>query len=112
LGGWSERIYLKPGVKILPLASNVTPDSWIGAGCGLPTAVHAIELARIKLGDRVLIQGSGPVGLSACALAVLSGAGWVGVIGAPALRLAAASRFGADVTIDVTETTRVERLST
>src|SRR5437588_4263666 len=52
LGGWSERIYLKPGVKILRLATNVSPDAWIGAGCGLPTAMHAVELAQIKLGDR------------------------------------------------------------
>jgi L-iditol 2-dehydrogenase len=109
LGGWSERIYLKPGVLILPLARNVTPDAWIGGGCGLPTAAHAIELAQIRLGDRVLIQGSGPVGLSACALALLSGAGWVGVIGAPALRLEAAKRFGVDWTLDVSRTTPGER---
>jgi L-iditol 2-dehydrogenase len=110
LGGWSERIVLKPGVRVLRLAPGVTPDAWIGGGCGLPTAVHAIELAQIRLADRVLVQGSGPVGLSACALAALSGAGWVGVIGAPALRLDAARRFGADWTMDVRETTPDERL--
>ena len=109
LGGWSERIYLKPGVQILPLAPNVSPDAWIGGGCGLPTAVHAVELAQVRLADRVLIQGSGPVGLSACALARLSGAAWVGVIGGPARRLQAAKRFGADWTLDVTETTPEER---
>lgn len=109
-GGWAERIYLRPGTLILPLADGVTAEQWIGGGCGMPTAVHAIELARIQLGDRVLVQGSGPVGLSAAALARLSGAGWVGVIGAPELRLNAARQFGADWTIDVTATTRDERL--
>ena len=109
-GGWAERIYLRPGTRIIRLANGVTPDAWIGAGCGLPTAVHAVELARIGLGDRVLIQGSGPVGLSACALALLSGAGWVGVVGAPELRLLAARNFGADWTMDVTLTTEAERL--
>ena len=109
-GGWSEFIYLRPGTKIVRLTPRVSPDAWIGAGCGLPTAVHAIELAKIKLGDRVLIQGSGPVGLSAAALALLSGAGWVGVIGAPEGRLNAAKRIGADWTCDVTTTTREERL--
>ncbi len=110
-GGWSERIYLRPGTRIIPLAAGVSPDTWIGAGCGLPTAVHAIELARIQLGDRVLIQGSGPVGLSCTALATLSGAGWVGTIGAPEIRLHAAKRMGADWTIDVTATTSEERRS-
>jgi threonine dehydrogenase-like Zn-dependent dehydrogenase len=109
-GGWAENIYLRPGTQILTLPSAVSPDQWIGGGCGLPTATHAIELAQIKLADRVLIQGSGPVGLSACALALLSGAGWVGVIGAPELRLEAARRFGADWTMDVTATTPEERL--
>jgi L-iditol 2-dehydrogenase len=109
-GGWSEVIYLRPDTQILTLPAGVSPDQWIGGGCGLPTATHAVELAQIKLGDRVLIQGSGPVGLSACALALLSGAGWVGVIGAPDLRLAAARRFGADWTMDVTTTTPEERL--
>ncbi len=108
-GGWSEYMILRAGTLILPLAPKVTPDIWIGAGCGLPTAMHAIELASIRIGDRVLIQGSGPVGLSACALALLSGAGWVGVIGAPAERLAEAQRMGADFTIDVTATTPQER---
>jgi L-iditol 2-dehydrogenase len=109
-GGWAERIYLRPQTRIIRLAPNVSPDAWIGAGCGLPTAGHAVELARIGLGDRVLVQGSGPVGLSACALALLSGAGWVGVIGAPELRLRAARDFGADWTRDVTATTAEERL--
>jgi L-iditol 2-dehydrogenase len=109
-GGWSEYIYLKPGTKIIPLPAQVSPDAWIGGGCGLPTAIHAVELAQIKLGDRVLIQGSGPVGLSACALALLSGAGWVGVLGSPETRLAAARSFGADFTLDVLATTPEERL--
>jgi L-iditol 2-dehydrogenase len=41
---------------------------------------------------------------------MLSGAGWVGVIGAPANRLAAARSMGADWTIDVTQTTQEQRL--
>ena len=109
-GGWSEYLYLRPGTKIIPLEKNVTPEAFIGAGCGLPTAVHAIELAKIQLGDRVLIQGSGPVGLSACALALLSGAGWVGVIGAPEIRLEAAEKFGADWTMNVLDSNEEQRL--
>lgn len=108
-GGWSEYIYLRPGTKPIKLADGVSTDAWIGGGCGLPTAVHAVTLARIQLGDRVLVQGSGPVGLSVAALAMLSGAGWVGVLGAPAQRLAVAKRMGADWTCDVFETTSDER---
>ncbi len=108
-GGWAEYISLRPGTKLIKLADGVSTDAWIGGGCGLPTAVHAVTLARIQLGDRVLVQGSGPVGLSVTALAMLSGASWVGVLGAPAQRLEAAKRMGADWTCDVFETTPEER---
>jgi L-iditol 2-dehydrogenase len=101
LGGWSERIYLKPGVHIVRLPSAVTPELWIAAGCGLPTALHAVDLARIRIGDCVLIQGAGPVGLSACALAHASGAAWVGVVDGVALRRHAALCMGADQTFDL-----------
>jgi threonine dehydrogenase-like Zn-dependent dehydrogenase len=106
LGGWSEMIYLKPGVKVLPLPESVPPERFIGAGCGLPTAMHAIERAEIMLGDTVVVQGSGPVGLSVAILAQLSGATTVVVIGGGQGRLEEAQRIGADVTLDI------ERLST
>ena len=43
LGGWSEAIYLKPGVRLLRLPEGVAPETYIAGGCGLPTAFHAIE---------------------------------------------------------------------
>ncbi len=35
LGGWAERIYLKPGVRALKLPEQLTADDVIGGGCGL-----------------------------------------------------------------------------
>ncbi len=99
MGGWSERIYLRPGVKIVRLRGGVTPEQWIAGGCGLPTALHAVDLAQIELGDRVVVQGAGPVGLSACALAAASGAAWVGVVDGVPRRLQAAKKMGADALI-------------
>jgi threonine dehydrogenase-like Zn-dependent dehydrogenase len=110
LGGWAQAIYLKPGVKTLRLPPNLPPERFIAAGCGLPTSVHAIERAEIKLGDNVVIQGSGPVGLNAVALAQLQGAGQVIVVGAPALRLAMATAMGADEIVDITEVAPAERV--
>jgi len=110
LGGWSEAIYLKPGVKTLRLPANLPPERFIAAGCGLPTSVHAIERAEIRLGDNVVIQGSGPVGLNAAILAQLQGAGQVIVVGAPAQRLEVARAFGADETVDITEHDPGERI--
>jgi L-iditol 2-dehydrogenase len=96
LGGWSERIELKPGVKIVPLRGGVTPDTWIAAGCALPTALHAVDLGMVRLADRVVVQGAGPVGLNAAALCLASGAAWVGVCDAVPARRDAALTLGAD----------------
>ncbi len=101
LGGWSEAIYLKPGVKVIKLPQELTPERYIAAGCGLPTAIHALERAEVRLGDSVVVQGSGPVGLNVAIMAQLSGATQVIAVGAPEARLEIASAVGADHTIDI-----------
>jgi L-iditol 2-dehydrogenase len=103
LGGWARRIELKPGVRMVPLPEGVDVLEFMGGGCGLPTGFHAVERAGIALGDTVAIQGSGPVGLNAAIFAALAGALRVFVIGAPAARLLAARRLGAEDVLDVTE---------
>ncbi|MEU6646529.1 zinc-binding dehydrogenase [Saccharomonospora sp. NPDC046836] len=109
LGGWAEYIELRPGVHLLPLPEGLDWRAFLATGCGMPTALHAATLAEIQFGDTVVVQGSGPVGLCATVLAQLRGAGKVIVIGGPSARLAAASAFGADVVIDIAETTADER---
>jgi L-iditol 2-dehydrogenase len=111
LGGWSEYVYLKPGVRIVRVPESLAPDVVIGGGCGLPTALHAVERSDILLGQTVLVQGTGPVGLSAIALARLRGAYRVIAIGAPSQRLEAARRMGADLILDVDATTTEDRRS-
>jgi L-iditol 2-dehydrogenase len=111
LGGWSERIEIRPGVRLLPLPEGVDAADFMGGGCGLPTGFHAVERAGIALGDTVVVQGSGPVGLNALVFASLAGALRVLVIGAPAARLAEARRLGAEDVLDVSATTPEERLA-
>jgi L-iditol 2-dehydrogenase len=109
MGGWSEKVHLRPGVRIARLPRGVTPEALMGGGCGLFTALHAVDRADIRLAQSVLVQGTGPVGLSCVALARLSGAGAIIAIGAPEERLRAARRMGADLTLDVETTSPDER---
>jgi threonine dehydrogenase-like Zn-dependent dehydrogenase len=109
-GGWSQAIYLEPGVGVARLPASVSFDDYIGGGCGLITAVHILERAALRPGDSVLVQGTGAVGLSAIALARLSGASTVYAIGAPAARLALAKEMGADQVFDVEATSPEHRL--
>ncbi len=108
-GGWAEAIYLEPGVIAAPLPAGVSPEAYIGGGCGLITAVHAVERAGVRLADVVVVQGVGAVGLSCVALAKLSGAATVIAIGAPGARLALAQRMGADIVLDLEATSLDER---
>jgi threonine dehydrogenase-like Zn-dependent dehydrogenase len=75
----------------------------MGGGCGLPTGFHAVERAGIAMGDTVVVQGSGPVGLNATIFAQLAGALRVLVVGAPGKRLEAARRLGAEDTLNIGE---------
>ena len=109
-GGWSQGIYLEPGVGLARLPESVGFDDYIGGGCGLLTAVHILERAALRPGDAVLVQGTGAVGLSTIALARLSGASTLIAIGAPEDRLHMARRMGADLVFDVTTTTAQQRL--
>jgi L-iditol 2-dehydrogenase len=95
LGGWSQAIWMKPGVKMIRLPDTLAPETFIGGGCGLVTAVHAVERGELRLGQSVAVLGVGPVGQSAVALAALSGAVEVIAVGDPAERLAFARRMGA-----------------
>jgi len=103
-GGWSERMVLRPGTHILPLPRNVPAARWIAAGCGLPTATHAIELAKVTIASRVLILGAGPVGLAAAALALAQGAHWVAVVDPVEQRRNSALSMGADAAFSPTGT--------
>jgi threonine dehydrogenase-like Zn-dependent dehydrogenase len=112
LGGWSEMIWMKPGVKIIPLPEGLEPETFIGGGCGLVTALHAVDMAHIRLGESVAVLGVGPVGQSIVAFASLSGAGEVIAIGAPPDRIDFAARMGATtgMTLDVPAVERLSRV--
>jgi len=110
LGGWAEAIWMRPGVHMLRLPEGLDAETFIGGGCGLVTAMHAVERAGLRLGQSAVILGAGPVGQSAIALAALGGADPVIAIGAPAPRLEFARLMGATNVIDL-EVPHAERVA-
>jgi L-iditol 2-dehydrogenase len=110
LGGWSEAIYMKPGVKMIHIPKELDPKTFIGGGCGLVTALHAVDLAGVRLAESVAVLGVGPVGQSAVALAAVSGAGEIVAVDGVQDRLDFAKRMGATQTVSL-KTPREERLS-
>jgi threonine dehydrogenase-like Zn-dependent dehydrogenase len=103
LGGYAEFHYLRRGSNIFKIPADLSTESVIGAGCALITAIHGVERTGINWQDIVVVQGAGPVGISALAVAKSAGASKVIVLGAPAARLEMAKRFGADDVINIDE---------
>jgi L-iditol 2-dehydrogenase len=65
--------------------------------------LYSLHRIGVWLGDTVLIQGAGGLGLCAAAVAKEMGAGQVVVVDRIAARLSLAREFGADATIDLSE---------
>ena len=63
-------------LEVARIAPPLDAQDVIGKGCGLFTGFAVVERAGVRVGDTVVIQGSGPLGLSAAAFASLSGADW------------------------------------
>lgn len=94
-GSWADYIYLRPGTTVVRLPDGTDPLAAMSLACAGPTMIRALMDRRpVRLGELVVVQGSGPVGLAAAALAHISGAAKVILVGGPSQRLALAAELG------------------
>ncbi len=108
-GGWAEAEYLDldmlPGTKIYRLPDDM--PLWLGTLAEpLTSSIRALKRAQeigfLKVGDTVVIQGSGPIGVLTIVAAKEMGAGRVVMVGAPEEpRLRVSRAFGAEATVDI-----------
>jgi len=88
LGSCAEYMYVPPPCLIIKVPDEVSSASAAASACAYRTVMHGFErLGAIKSNETVVIQGSGPLGNFATAVAKDHGAKKVLVIGAPAARL-------------------------
>jgi threonine dehydrogenase-like Zn-dependent dehydrogenase len=98
-GGFGDYIYLTDATTCF-IKTSAPPESAVLIE-PFTVGVHAVLRGNVQLGDTVIVQGSGAIGLLAAAAARLAGAAKVIVVGGPARRLELALRLGADVTVDI-----------
>ena len=112
LGGYSQYMHLLARTNVLVVPEGIDPALLVPASCSGATAAHAVEACRIRPGDTVVIQGPGPLGLFALALARERGAGQMIMVGTRrnAWKLETALRFGADHLIYLEDGDERERL--
>lgn len=97
LGSCSEYMYVPPECQIIRVPDEVSSASAAAAACAYRTVMHGFDrLGAVKSTETIVIQGSGPLGNFATAVARDVGAKQVLTIGAPANRLEVTKRMGAD----------------
>ena len=110
-GGLAEYIYLKPGTGIFKIPEELSDEEVVPVNCALATIVNGLETIEIQLGDNVVVQGAGMLGINAAALLRERGAGKIISLDKDKKRLELAMEFGADEIIDVNQKNPVEVLS-
>lgn len=101
-GSYADYAWLPNGLAFYRLPDHANVDAVIALGCALPTALRGFErCGPVRLGDTVVVQGAGPVGLSAVLVAKLSGASQIIVIDQFENRLGIAKALGATATVSL-----------
>lgn len=106
-GGFADYIYLWHPETVI-LRTDLPPEIAVLIE-PFTIGVHAAMRAGTQLGDTVVVQGTGAIGLFALICAKASGAARLIAIGGPKGRLALARRAGADVVIDIAEVSDLEK---
>src|SRR3982751_384170 len=102
-GAFGDYYYVRPGAAIFRVPDELSDTMVAGVNCALSQVVGGMQLAGVRLGDSVVIQGAGGLGVYATAVAKQMGAGKVIVIDSIRERLELARGFGADEVIAIDE---------
>lgn len=108
-GAYGEYYYLRKGQTVCKVPAEISDNEVSPVNCALCQALYGLDQIGIRLGDTIVIQGAGGLGLYASALARDMGAAQVIVFDKRAARLALAKEFGATHTVNIDETSEKDR---
>ena len=107
-GAYAEYIMM-PERHLFPLPDSVSFDN--GAMVEpAATALYSVKKAGVGIGDTVVVQGSGPIGIAAAKLAKLSGASKVLITGRKDFKLEKALALGVDAAVNTTRESVAEAI--
>jgi L-iditol 2-dehydrogenase len=108
-GAFGDYYFLRERQWAFKLPEGTVVEHMVPANCAVSQALAAVSAARIEIGDTVVVQGLGGLGIYAAAFARDSGAATViGVDGVPA-RLDLARSFGAHEVIGLDDLPTAEQ---
>ncbi len=100
---YGQYFYLRPGQAVFKIPDNVPDDLAGPANCALSQVIDGLQRGNVGIGDTLVIQGAGGLGLNAVAVAKERGVSQIIIIDSVESRLELATEFGADVTLDLNE---------
>jgi L-iditol 2-dehydrogenase len=108
IGAYADYYYLRPGHFVYKVPAALSDDVATPVNCALAQVLYGLEKVRVRVGDTVVMQGAGGLGLNASAVAKEMGAAQVIVIDQIPERLELARRFGADHTLSIQQLPKPE----
>jgi threonine dehydrogenase-like Zn-dependent dehydrogenase len=109
-GSYADYAWLPRGLAFFRLPDGADPLAIAALGCALPTVLRGFErCGPVRMGETVVVQGAGPVGLSAVLLAAQAGARDVIVIDGVDRRLEVARTLGATATVSLRDSLEERR---
>jgi threonine dehydrogenase-like Zn-dependent dehydrogenase len=114
MGAYAEYYYLRPGHYVFKVPDDLSDDMVAPVNCALAQVTYGLQRIGLRIGQSIVIQGAGGLGIYAAAVARDMGAAKVIVIDRFEPRLQMAAAFGADHLINLetyhTEEARVQRV--
>jgi threonine dehydrogenase-like Zn-dependent dehydrogenase len=102
-GTFGDYFYLHPNHLVFKVPDELPDEVVAGVNCAMAQVTSGLDLANVQVGECVVIQGAGGLGLYAIAVARERGAGRIIVVDGVRERLEVASMFGADDFVDLTD---------
>ena len=100
-GTFGDYFYLYPNHIVFRVPDELPDELVAGVNCAMAQVTAGWDLANVQVGETVVIQGAGGLGLYAIAVARERGAGRIIVVDGVPERLEVAAMFGADEFVDL-----------
>ncbi len=106
-GAFATHYYVHPDQYFYKVPDSIPDEVVAGANCGLSQVLFGLHQIGLSMGDSLVVQGAGGLGLYASAVGKYMGARVIVIEGIPE-RLDLAKRFGAEEVVDMKEHTTPE----
>lgn len=102
MGAYAQYYYLRPGHYVFKVPDELPDEMVSPVNCALSQVTYGLQRIGLRIGQSIVIQGAGGLGIYAAAVARDMGASRIIVIDKFDPRLEMAAQFGADHLINLT----------